>query len=225
MLLVVVLLFTMVMPTFTGMFANPDEIPPATQFVMAISDFMIGYWYIIIAVVVGLVVFVRAALKIKSVRFAVDKAKCRMPKIGDLVCTVYLARFARTMSNLFASGLPMVDCLMESEGTLNNAYISRCFEDVIEDVKSGESVSSAIAKVGVFNAVFTSTLYIGEESGKIDEILDKSADFYDEEADTAIQNLVAMVEPLMIVVMGGMVMLVLSGVFPAMYGSFESLGI
>jgi type IV pilus assembly protein PilC len=225
MVIVVFVLFGFVMPTFAGLFTNPEAIPPITRFVMGISDIFINYWFFLIAGIIFLIVGIKLMLKIKPIRYLFDKAKCKLKMVGKLVTQIYLARFARTMANLFASGLQMVECLEKSVETLNNSYISSCFDTVLENVKRGESVSDSIAATGVFDAMFTSTLYIGEESGRLDEILEKSADFYDEESDTAVTNLVSMIEPIMIVFLGLMVMLVLAGVFPAMYGSIENMGI
>lgn len=222
MLAVVVLLFTCVMPMFVDMFGD-GELPAMTQVLLNISNSMTGYWYLYVGFIVGFVLVARIALRVPKVRYKFDRIKCKIPKAGKLMCTVYTARFARTMSNLFSSGLQMVDCIQKSVQTLNNAYISTEFEKVIEDVKQGENLSSAVAKTGIFDGVFTSIIYVGEESGTLDGILGKSADYYDDESDTAITKLVEMLPPLLIVVLGGLVACVLMGIFPALYGSYASM--
>ncbi|MCL2087224.1 MAG: type II secretion system F family protein [Oscillospiraceae bacterium] len=220
---VVFVLFGFVMPTFVDMFSNPDDIPDITAFVMGISDFFVEFWWLLLGLMVGSVFGIKFGLTIPAFRYQFDKAKIKIKGVGKLIVQIYLARFSRTMANLYASGLQMVDCLEKSVATLNNAYISKNFETVIENVKRGENVSDSIAATGIFDAIFTSTLYIGEESGRLDEVLESSADFYDEESETAVTKLVTMIEPVMIIFMGGMVMLVLAAVFPAMYGSFEGM--
>lgn len=223
MLAVVVVLFTFVMPMFVKMFPDPNDIPSLTKVMLGISDFLINKWFIVVGVVFGLALGVRAVLKIPEVRIKFDYLKCSMPKIGKLICTVYTARFARTMSNLFASGMQMVECIEKSVQTLGNVYIINRFDFVLEEVKKGESLSVSISKTGIFESIFTSSIYIGEESGKLDEILSKNADYYDEEADSAIGQLVSMLEPVLIVIMGAMVALVLASIFPALYSSFEGV--
>ena len=224
MLLIVVALFTFIIPTFAEMFTDPDAIPVLTKIMLAISDSMISYWFIYIAAIVGLVLLVRMLKQVPSVKLWWDRTKCRIPKAGKLICTIYTSRFAHTMSSLFASGMQMVECIQKSEQVLGNSYISKEFEAVIENVKQGESLSSSLSKTGIFDGIFTSVIYVGEESGTLDDILEKTADYYDDEADTAINKLTGMLQPAMILVMGVLVMLVLLAVYPAMYGAIENVG-
>ena len=224
MLVIVIALFTFIIPTFAGMFSDPDAIPILTKIILAISDSMINYWFIYIGVIIGLVLLVKYMKKVPSVKLWWDKTKCRMPKAGKLICTIYTSRFAHTMSSLFASGMQMVECIQKSEQVLGNSYISKEFEGVIESVKQGESFSTALGRTGIFDGIFTSVIYVGEESGTLDDILEKTANYYDDEADTAINKLTGMLQPLMILIMGVLVMIVLLAVYPAMYGAMDSLG-
>jgi type IV pilus assembly protein PilC len=223
MVVIVIGMFTFILPTFVGMFPADEDLPGMSGALMAISDFLIGRWYILVPVVVVIVIVCRALSRMPSVRLALDKNKVEMPKIGKLVKVIYTARFGRTMANLLASGMQMVESIEKAVGTLNNKYLSQKFEGVLDDVKKGEPLSAAIAKIEIFDGMFTSTIYIGEESGRLDEILAKAADFYDEEADTALAKLTAMIEPVMIIVMGAMVALILASVFPLMYGALEGM--
>lgn len=221
MVIIVIALFVFVMPQFAGMFNNPDDIPVFTQLLLDISASMVEYWYIYIAVVVALVFVIKTVKKLPAVKLWWDKTKCRIPKAGKLICTIYTSRFAHTMSNLFSSGMGMVECIQKSEQVLSNAYISQQFETVVENVKQGEALSTAIARTGIFDGVFTSVILVGEESGTLDDILEKTADYYDDEADTAINKLTAMLQPLMIMVMGVLVCAILLAIYPAMY---EAMG-
>ena len=118
----------------------------------------------------------------------------------------------------------MVECIEKSVGTLGNSYIEKVFRDqVIEDVKQGDSLSNAITKTNIFEGIFTSIIYVGEESGTLDDILAKTADYYDEEADTAISKLVGLMEPLLIIILGVCVGLIVASVLPALYGSFGAV--
>jgi type IV pilus assembly protein PilC len=221
---VVLALFTLIFPMFMEMFEDADDIPTLSMILMNISNFMTGYWYILIGMIAAIIVGARVAIKTPSMRFKLDKLMLVAPKAGPLVGTIYTARFARTMSNLFASGLQMVECIEKSEQTLGNMYISERFKEVIENVKRGEPLSQALVKIGVFNPIFTAMVLVGEESGSLDTILSKTADYYDEEADTAIAQLVSMMEPVMIIFLGGAVGVVLAGIFPLIYGSMDQMG-
>ena len=223
MVVIVIALFTFIIPTFAQMFTNPDEIPLLTKIMLDMSDSMVNYWYLYIGGVIGLVLLIRVLKKVPSVKLWWDRTKCSIPKAGKLICTIYTARFARTMSSLFASGMQMVECIQKSEQVLGNSYISKEFETVIENVKQGESFSAALGRTGIFDGIFTSVIYVGEESGTLDDILEKTADYYDDEADTAINKLTGMLQPLMILVMGVVVMLVLLAVYPAMYGAIGNV--
>jgi type IV pilus assembly protein PilC len=220
---IVIGLFVFILPTFVGMFPDDQDLPGMSAAMMAISDFIIERWYILIPAVVVVVIVARALARLPSVRMALDKNKVEMYKIGALVKIIYTARFGRTLSNLLASGMQMVESIEKSVGTLNNKYLLLKFEDVLDDVKKGEPLSAAITKINIFDGMFTSTIYIGEESGRLDDILSKAADFYDEEADTALGKLTAMIEPVMIIFMGVLVAVILASVFPLMYGSLEGM--
>lgn len=224
MLIVVIALFTFVIPILMGMFSNPDDIPDLTKALLAISNSMTNYWYIYIVVIIGLIFGVKYALRVPAVRLKFDRLKCRLPVAGKLLRTIYTGRFARTMSNLFGSGLQMVDCLQKSASVVGNAYIYNEFQNVIDAVKRGESLSASIAKTGIFDGVFTSIIYVGEESGSLDDILEKSADYYDEESDSAITKLVSLLEPIMILVMGILVLIVLMGIYPALFSAYGAAG-
>lgn len=224
MVVIVIALFVFVMPQFAGMFTDPDEIPAFTQFLLDLSDSMVHYWYIYLIVIVGIVLGIKTLKKVPAVKLWWDKAKCRIPKAGKLICIIYTSRFAHTMSNLFSSGMGMVECIQKSEQVLGNSYISKEFETVIENVKQGEALSTAIARTGIFDGVFTSVILVGEESGTLDDILEKTANYYDDESDTAINRLTSMLQPLMILIMGVLVCAILLAVYPAMYQAMGTMG-
>ncbi|MBQ8903480.1 MAG: type II secretion system F family protein [Oscillospiraceae bacterium] len=216
-------LFIFIMPMFRDLAG--DELPPLSAAMFSISDFMISYWWVIIIIAVVLILVIRILLKVPTVKYKFDQVLTKMPKVGPLMCTIYTARFSRTMANLFASGLQMVDCIEKSVDTLNNEYIQSTFHgQVVEDVKHGEALSVAIAKTAIFPGIFTSIIMVGEESGALDDILSKSADYYEDEADSAIAKLVGLLEPCMIIFMGIMIGMILAGVFPILYGGMGNMG-
>ncbi len=221
-LAVIVLMFTMILPTFADMM-DPKDMSPLSKAMMEFSDSLINYWYVYVLVIVGIVVLFWIAKRTPAVKLKMDEFILKMPKVGKLLATIYTGRFARNMSNLYASGLQMVDCIEKSVSVLGNTYIRKRFEEVVDNIKLGESMSKAIEKTGIFEGMFTSIIYVGEESGTLDTILSKAADYYDEEGDTAITKLVGMLEPVMILIMGVVIGLVLAAIFPMLYGGMANV--
>lgn len=220
---IVIGMFTFIMPTFVGMFDDPSSMPTLTRGMLAISNFLKKRWYILIGVVVALVFLIRYLLKVPSYRLKFDKLLIKGPGFGKLIVTIYTARFSRTLSSLYSSGIPMVECLERASAILGNSYIDQKFEKVIDEVKQGAALSAAIQRTEIFDSMFCSIIYVGEESGSLDEILTKSSDYYEEESDSAVQRLVSMLEPVMIIVLGIMVGLIVASVLPALYSSFDNI--
>jgi type IV pilus assembly protein PilC len=220
---VVIGMFTFIMPTFAGMYENPDDMPPFTKIMMGFSDSLVHFWYIYLIVVAGAVFAITYVMKIPSTRLKWDKFIIKAPTVGPLVVKIYTARFARTLSSLYSSGIPMVECLRRSSAILGNRYIDECFLNVIDEVKQGETLSSSIQRTEIFDSMFCSIIFVGEEAGALDTILSKTAEYYDEEADSAVGRLVSLLEPVMIIIMGIAVCCLLLAVFPALYGSMESI--
>jgi type IV pilus assembly protein PilC len=220
---VVIGMFTFIMPTFAGMYEDPDDMPPFTKIMMGFSDSLVHYWYVYVLAVAGIVFGITYAMKIPGTRLKWDKFIIKAPTVGPLVVKIYTARFARTLSSLYSSGIPMVECLKRSSSILGNRYINEQFENVIDEVKQGETLSSSIQRTEIFDSMFCSIIFVGEEAGALDTILSKTAEYYDEEADSAVARLVSLLEPVMIIIMGIAVCCLLLAVFPALYGSMESI--
>lgn len=217
-------LFIFIMPTFRELVMGND-IPPLSQAMFDISDFLIDKWWVLIIIVAAIAFVIRILCITPKTRMKIDELLIKVPKVGPLLTVIYTGRFARTMANLYASGLQMVDCIEKSAGTLGNSYIAKVFRtNVVEDVKHGEALSTAVIKTGVFPGVFTSIIMVGEESGALDDILNKSADYYEDESETAISKLVGLMEPAMIILLGLMIGLVLAGIFPILYGGMANVG-
>ncbi|MGN0640887.1 MAG: type II secretion system F family protein [Oscillospiraceae bacterium] len=222
-LAVIILLFTSVLPTFAGMMDEKD-MTPLSKALLAFSDSLINQWYVYIIVIVGIVVAIFIMRKTPSTRRKMDELLLKIPKVGKLVATMYTGTFARNMANLYGAGLQMVECIEKSIAAVNNMYVHDKFKEVVNDIKLGESMSKAIEKTGIFEGMFTSIIYVGEESGTLDTILNKSADYYDEEADSAVTKLVGLMEPVMIILMGIAIGLFLAGMFPMLYGGMTKVG-
>lgn len=189
----------------------------------AMSDFLRHQWILLIIIAVAAFFGIRYALKVPSIRLKVDRLMIKGPGWGPLITKIYTGRFARTLSSLYSSGIPMVECLQRASAVLGNSYIDQKFEEVIDEVKQGETLSASITRTEIFESMFCSVIYVGEEAGALDSILEKTSDYYEEESDSAVQRLVSMVEPVLLIFMGLIIGMVVVGIYPALYGSMESI--
>lgn len=221
-LAVIIMMFAVILPMF-GSMMKEEDMSALSKALMAFSGSLTNYWYIYIIVIAAIVFGIIFLMKTPATRLRMDELLLKIPKVGKLVATMYTGTFARNMSNLYGAGLQMVECIEKSISVVNNAYVKKRFVDVVSDIKLGESMSKAIEKTGIFEGMFTSIIYVGEESGTLDTILNKAADYYDEEADSAITKLVGLMEPLMIIIMGIAIGLFLAGMFPMLYGSMTNI--
>ena len=216
---VVIGVFVFIMPAFEQLYEDPSQMPVLSKAMMNIGKFLVNHWLIMILATAAIIFIIVYALKLPDVRMKWDRFLIKGPAFGKLVVKIYTARFAQTMASLYSSGLPMVECLKRSADTLNNTYISMKFRDIIDEVKSGETLSSSVQRADIFDSMFCSIIFVGEEAGALDEILQKTAEFYDEEADSAVKRLCAMLEPAMLIIMGIVIGLVAGAFFPALYDS------
>jgi type IV pilus assembly protein PilC len=220
---IVMFLFIFIMPAFLDMYEDPSTMPLLTKMMKAISDFLRYRWYILVVIVGAIIFGINYALKIPDMRLKFDRMLLKGPGFGPLITKIYTGRFARTLSSLYSSGIPMVECLKRASSVLGNRYIDQKFEEVIDEVKQGESLSSAITRTEIFENMFCSVIYVGEESGALDSILEKTSDYYEDESESAVQRLVGMVEPILLIFMGVIIGLVVCGIYPALYGAFENV--
>ncbi|HCJ42282.1 type II secretion system F family protein [uncultured Ruminococcus sp.] len=211
-----------ILPIFKSMMPE-DSLNVLQKALFGFSDFVIAKWYALLIGVVVLVLAWNYAMKVESVKLKFDYIKIKMPLVGPLMVKIAEGRFSRTLSSLYSSGIPMVDCLERSSRILNNTYIDKMFLQVVDEVKQGSPVSTSLSKTEIFEGMFCSIIYVGEESGALDEILEKTADFYEEEADAAVTRLVGLMEPLMIIILGVGIGLVLAAIFPMLYGGIAEM--
>lgn len=222
-IVVVIFLFTFIMPAFIDMYEDKSKMPLLTKIMAAISNFLRTKWWLLIIILVALFAGFRYAMTIPSFRKKVHRFIIKGPMFGPLVTKIYTGRFSRTLSSLYSSGIPMVECLERSSSILGNSYIDEKFENVVDEVKQGETLSAAITRTEIFEPMFCSVIYVGEESGALDSILEKTSDYYEEESDAAVQRLVGLVQPVLLIFMGVIIGMVVIGVYPALYGSLESI--
>ncbi len=222
--LVVAIIFGYVLPQFDDLFQSMPVLPLPTRIMLFISDFVKNYWYAIIifvAVVWTAWYFIK---KIPAVVYVLDRAKVHLPKFGRLFKVIYTARFARTLSSLYSSGIPIINCLTIAKKTIGNAYIEAQFDQVIADTQAGEPLSVALSKVDGFIAKMISSVRVGEEAGSLESMLNSIADDMEFESERAIQQMVAMIEPVMIIVMAVIVGFIMISVIVPIYQSYSTIG-
>jgi len=166
---------------------------------------MKSYWWALILVGVSLTVIVKRASRKKGVKLFMDRAKLRVPVFGQLARKMAVSRFARTLSILTASGVPILKAMGIVRTIVNNEVLSKAIDEAAEAVGAGKSIAEPLAKSGVFPPIVTHMIAVGETSGKIEDMLQNVADAYDIEVENAVVALVSLLEPAMIIVMGGVV--------------------
>lgn len=214
-LLVTTILLIFVVPQFEAMFENfGGELPVFTQTVVNFSRWMQDNWYIFFGTI-GLVVFVFIECKKRfpAVGIYLDKLSLKAPVVGDITEKSVIARFARTLSTMFAAGVPLVEAMDSVAGASGNYVYSNAIMNMRNEVATGEQLNSSMRRTTLFPNMVIQMVAIGEESGSIDHMLDKVADFFEEEVDNAVDALSSLMEPLIMVVLG----ILVGGLIVAMY--------
>lgn len=191
---------------------------------MALSDFLRNYWFQTFLALAVLGEAVHLLFLLPRIRRERDRWKLHLPVLGRLLRTIYTARFARTLSSLYTAGLPMISALQIGSRIIGNAYLEEQFVQVIEKVRAGQPLSAALWAVDGFVKKFSSAVMIGEETGKLDEMLESMAESLDYEAEQAIDRMMTLIEPTMIVMMAVIVGFIMIAVITPIYGSYQSLG-
>lgn len=220
-LAVVIVLFAFVLPTLLSMYTSLESLPWYTRMLIGISDIVVNKWPALLLVLAVFVVGLSAIWRMERFRLWWDTVKLRLPVAGKLLTQLLSARFCRSFSSLFASGVPVLSALELTSKILDNRYAAARLIEAGEDIRKGASISAALQKSGVFPQMMIAMLAVGEESGDLEGILLKTSDYYDEQADTAIQQLVGLLQPVMIIVLGlviGMVILAVLSPIYSMYG-------
>ena len=216
------ILLIFVVPVFQEIFAGfGAELPAFTLFVVGISDFMVAYWYIGLAVIfIFIFLFKRAHRSSQKFRDQVDKKILKLPVIGDLLEKAAVARYARTLSTTFAAGVPLIDALESAAGAAGNAVFRDAILEVRAEVTSGMQMNLAMRNCSIFPDMVIQMVAIGEESGSVDDMLSKVANVYEAEVDNAVDNLTALLEPMIMAVLG----VVIGGLIIAMYLPIFQIG-
>ena len=210
----ITVLLVFVIPTFQQMFASVDlALPAPTRLVIWMSDMLQGYWWLMLGLIVSGTYTLRMYYKTSAGRLALDGLLLRVPILGDLLRKTAVARFTRTLGTLLSAGVSILDGLESTARTAGNRVIHDAVMRSRSSIAGGETIAEPLRQSGVFPPMVTQMINVGEQTGTIDEMLDKIADFYDDEVDTAVEALLAAMEPLLIVFLG----VVVGGMIVSMY--------
>ena len=207
-------LLIFVIPTFQNMFASVNlDLPLPTRVVIGMSNVLKHYWWAIIGVMVGSVFMINRYYKTAPGRLQIDALLLRLPVLGDVIRKAAVSRFTRTLSTLISSGVSILDGLEITARTAGNMVIHNAVMESRASIAGGETIAAPLQKSAVFPPMVISMIAVGEQTGGLDEMLSKIADFYDDEVDAAVSALLSLMEPIMIVVLG----VIVGGMVVAMY--------
>jgi type IV pilus assembly protein PilC len=210
----VTILLVFVIPTFSSMFeAAGIPLPLPTRMVIGLSDFLQAYWWGVLAAVIGLVFLIRYIYKTDGGRLAIDRMILTIPIMGDVQRKAAVARFTRTLGTLVSSGVSILEGLEITARTAGNRVIHDAVMGSRASIAGGETIAGPLKESGVFPPMVVQMINVGEQTGGLDEMLAKIADFYDEEVDAAVEVLLSALEPVMIVFLG----VIVGGMIVAMY--------
>lgn len=204
--LMLFVLFSFVLPKFKEIFTGMNvTMPPMTAALFKFGDFMQASWWVVILMGAGLFVGLKMWGKTEHGRYQMDFLKLRLPLVGELTLKMSVARFTRTFGTLINSGVPMLRSLEIVGETLGNVVLTKAIDDTRASIREGQKLSMPLTASGLFPSMVTCMIDVGEESGRLSEMLVKVGDFYDSEVEATVKGLTSMIEPLLIIVMGGIV--------------------
>ena len=220
---IVILIVTFILPQFQSLFDQMESLPMITNILIAVSNFLVQKWYIALLIVAVIVALIRIIVGIPSVRRSVDWMKVHMWGFGKLFKVVYTARFARTLSSLYSSGMPLVSAVGVAEKTIGNGYVESQFDEVITMVRGGVPLSQGLREVDGLLKKLSSTILVGEESGRLDVMLDSIAETLEADAEQATKRMVTLLEPILIIFMALIVGCIMIGVMLPIYQSYSAI--
>jgi len=203
---IVTFLLIKVVPVFAEIFEEfGSGLPAPTQFLVDASDFIQFQWWRILLYFSSTVIAIKLLRKIPIVQRLIDRVSLKLPKAGDLVTKVAVARFARTLGTLINSGVPILQALKITRDTIANSVIQDAVQKVHDRIKEGDTIAAPLDETKVFPAMVVNMIDVGEETGSLDAMLNKVADIYDEEVEIAVEALLSLMEPAIIIILGGII--------------------
>jgi type IV pilus assembly protein PilC len=218
-------LVAFIVPVFVGVFKQfGGDLPAVTKVTVAMSHILTTKWYLLIGAVVGVVVAFRKWKGSEKGRGQWDAFRLRIPfKIGDIVQKISLARWSRTLSALITAGVPLLQALDITAKTAGNHVVEKAMADVIDSVKSGGTIAEPLKHASVFPSMVTHMVGVGEETGALDQMLTKIADFYEDQVNAAVKSLTSILEPVMLVVVGGIVGFIVISMYMPLFKVYDSI--
>lgn len=221
---IIILMLTFVIPQYTDMFNDlGTDLPGITKAVVAASDFLLAYWYIIIPVVIVIALAIRWYLKTDAGKLFTSQMAIRIPMFRNLAVKSACSQLARTLSTLIAAGVSLVDAVEITANTMQNVLFRDALLEARDEIIKGLPLSEPLQMSGLFPPMLYHMVRIGEESGSTEEMLTKLADYYDEEVEMATQSLMAAMEPMIIIVLAGVVVIILGAIMAPMLEMYSAL--
>ena len=223
---VVIILFAFVLPSIFEIFEDLESLPGITRAIIAMSDFITNWrnWGPIITVGVIAFILFKTIFRMPKVRFFIHKQLLGLPKFGPLVNKIYSARFANTLSILYASGLSLLNGIHLASKVMGNVYLEQRLTIIMDKISVGNSLSESLAEEKILDRLLGSMVKIGEETGSLDTILESVSDFYDQETETAIETMLGMLEPIMLVIMAAVIGTILVSVMYPIFLLYQQIG-
>ncbi len=223
-IIVVIVMLVVVIPNYMEMFKDlGTDLPGITKAVMAASNFVIGKWFILVPIIVAIVVLIMGFAKTDSGKHFFGKLALKIPAVSNLIVKSASAQMARTLSTLLAAGIPLVEAVEIVGEIMTNVYFKEALEDAKSEVMVGQPLSRPLETCGLFPPMVYYMVRIGEETGNSEDMLDKLADYYEDEVEMAVAGLMSAMEPAIIVVLAGVVGVILGACMAPMLTMYESL--
>ncbi len=222
--LVVILMSVVVLPRMVGMMPEGQKLPVPTMILMGLKDFIVEQWFILLIVIAVLVVVLPIIKRIPAVSLFTGKLATRIPIIGKLRKMLYTATFARSLSTLYATGIPLLDAIAMGAEILNNKFIEMQIREAVISIRKGSSIAEAFSIVTSFDPMLMTMIFVGEQSGTLDDILIQTAGYFEEEAQSALKRLIGMISPIMLMFMAVVVGFVLIAIMMPMLTLYQSIG-
>ncbi len=223
--MVLIGLIAFIVPVFVGVFADfGGELPLITKVTVQASNVVTGQWYLLVGAAIGGPILFKKWRTSKSGRQQWDAFRLKIPfKIGTVVQKIALARWSRTFAALYSAGVPIMQAIEITGQTAGNTVVEKAMADVIESVKSGGTIADPLKEAPIFPSMVAQMIAVGEETGNLDAMLEKVADFYESEVDAAVKALTSILEPVMIILVGGIVGFIVIAMYMPMFKVYDAI--
>lgn len=220
---VVIFMLAKVVPTFAGMFADQGlELPLVTKIVMGASDFVTRYWWILLLGLAAAILGFQLAFAGEQGKYMLDKLKFNLPLFGIVLRKAAIARLSRVMASLHSGGVPLIEALTVSARAAGNRVVRKVLEEARQSLAEGRQLSKPFRESGLFPKMVTSMLVIGEETGQLDTMFGKIADFYEDDVDKTVDQLKASIEPMLLLVVSTIVGIIIAAMMTPMFKLYEN---